>query len=94
MKLLDISFGEFAVSLFDNVIYGTKMISGFDNIIHINRFVSHPDRICFKNISCLIVCQTTSFDVVGVIGKVDLHAMVYAPFYLTIFLLAQHFKQR
>ena len=65
-----------------------EMVGGFDDVVYINRFIRHSDRVGFKDIACLVVCQPAAFYVVGVISEIDLYAMVYPPLHLPVFLLA------
>ena len=88
VELFDVSFGKFAVALLDDVVYGTKMVGSFDNVVYIDSFIRHSDRVGFKDIACLVVCQPAAFDMIGVISEINLYAMVYSPFHLPVFLLA------
>ena len=67
VELFDVSFGKFAVALLDDVVYGTKMVGSFDNVVYIDSFIRHSDRVGFKDIACLVVCQPAAFDMIGVI---------------------------
>ena len=64
MKFLNELLGQCRFCVLNNHIDTAEMICRFNHIINIENFIFHADRICFKNISGLIVSQTAAFDVV------------------------------
>ena len=53
------------------------MVDRLNNVIHIDRRIGEANGVCLKDKACLVMCQTTPFDMVGVIGQVDLRTMIY-----------------
>lgn len=69
--LTDLSFGTI-----DDHVDAAEVIGRLYYVVHIHCRVSDADGIGFKNIAGLVVGQTAAFDVVGIIGQVNLHLVV------------------
>ena len=80
MKLLSKGLRHWHIRMVNDVVYATEMINCLNNVIHIDGLISHPDGICLKDISCLIMSQTATFDMVRIVGHINLCSMVDAPF--------------
>ena len=77
----------------DDVVDAAEVVHRLNNIIHIHRLVSNADSVRLEDIACLVVCQTAAFDVIGVIGQVNLRAMIDATLQSRVFLLSQSSQQ-
>ncbi len=54
----------------------------------------HTDGVCLKDVARLFMRQAATLHVVGVVGKVNLRAVVDTPFESALLLLAQEGQQR
>ena len=54
------------------------MVCSFHNIINLDSLIRDSYRVCFEDISGLIVCQSAALDVVGIVCQIDLSAMIDA----------------
>ena len=66
----------------------------FDNIVNTHALLGYADGIGFKDITCLIVGKATAFNMIGVIGQLDLYFMINSAVGLTASFLFQNIKQR
>lgn len=57
-----------------------EMIHGFHDVINVDGLVGDADGVGFKDVSGLVVCEFAAFNVVGIVGEVDLSFMVDAAF--------------
>ena len=89
MKLFDHRFRERAFRLINHQVYTAEMIHSLQNIIHIQRAIRSIDRVCFKDVPGLLVGQSASLNMVGVVGEVNLRAVVDAAFQPALLLLPQ-----
>ena len=71
----------------NDVVYAAEVIGSLHDIINLNSFVRDADGVCLKDISGLFMGQTTAFDMVRVVSKVDLRPVVYATLDMVILLL-------
>ena len=78
MQMLDKDFGQWGMGITDNFINAPEVIDGLDDVVHLNGFVSNAYRVGFKDISCLVMREATTLDVVGVIREVYLYTMIDA----------------
>ena len=69
------------------------MICGFHNIIDIYSICGNTNRVGFLNVPCLIMRQAAAFDMVGVVGKVNLRLVIDTTFEPCLLLLAQNNEQ-
>ena len=76
VKLLNETFRQRFFCMVDDLVDYTEVIYGFNDIIYINCCIADANRVCLKNIACLVVGQTAAFYVVGVISQVNLRTMV------------------
>ena len=78
MKLFDETFRHLFFRMVNNVVDTSEVVDSLYNIIYIHCLVSNTDSICLEDLACLIMCQTTTLDVIGVIGQINLCTMVNA----------------
>ena len=77
----------------DDEIYAAKVVDGLENVVYVNRCITDANCICLKDLTCLVVRQTTALHVVGVIRQVDLCAVIDAALQPRSLLLPQHPQQ-
>ena len=94
MKFFDQFFSQRRFCIVYHHINTPKMIRRFDHIIHIQHFIFYTDRVCFKNISGLIVRQTTALNMIGVVCQINLCFMINSSGILTCFLFLKNLQQR
>ena len=70
------------------------MIGGFHDVVHIDARVRDADGVGLEDVPRLLMCQLTALDVVGIVGEVDLGAMVYSTADLALLLLPEPLKKR
>ena len=58
----------------------TEVVDRLKNIIHIHCLVSDTDGVCLKDITRLIMSQLTTFNMIGIVGQVNLSTMIDAAF--------------
>ena len=63
-----------------DIINTTEMIDRLHYIIHIDNRICNADSVRLEDISCLLVCQSTAFYMVGIVGKVNLSPVVDTAF--------------
>lgn len=64
----------------DDIVKASEMIHRLNDIIHINNPVANANGVRFKDKARLVVCQSATFDMIGVIGQVNLRTMIDASF--------------
>ncbi len=89
MKLLNEYLGQSCISLFNDTIDTAEVVSSLNNIIHLNSVVCDADGVSLKDIPCLVVGQTATLDVVGVIGEIYLDTMIDTSLNPSILLLLE-----
>lgn len=94
MQFLDKGFGERLPGPVDNRVDAAEVVRGFENVIHAQRLAFDAYRVGFEDVAGLVVGQPAAFDVVRVVGEVDLRAVVDAALETHLLLLAQHLQQR
>ena len=80
MQLFDEPFCQPFFCVVDDEVNATKVVDCFNYIIHIDRCIADADSVRLIDEAGLVVRQTTSFHVIGVICQVDLRAMIDAAF--------------
>lgn len=94
VQFLDEGFGERLPGPVDNRVDAAEVVRGFENVIHAQRLAFDAHRVGLEDVAGLVVGQPAALDVVRVVGKVDLRAVVDAALETHRFLLAQHLQQR
>ena len=93
MNLLDHILGKSLLCMIDDEIDTAEVVYSFKDIIHVNSVRGDTDGVGFIDITRLVVRQFAALDVVGVIGQVNLYAMVDASLQLRALLLSENLKQ-
>ena len=75
------------LSMVDDVIDAAEVVHRLNDIVHVDRLVCHADSVRLEDVARLFMRQTASLHVVGVIGHVNLCAMVDTTFQPRILLL-------
>lgn len=94
MNLLDKRLREFILCPIYNKVDATEVVGGLDDIVDIDTFICNADSICLEDIPGLLMCQATPLDMIGIIGKVYLGAMIDTAANLTFLLFTETFQQR
>ena len=89
MELFDETLRKRLFCVVDNEVDAMEMVDSFHDVIHVHYCVSDADSVRFEDIACLVVRQTATFDVIGVVGQVNLCSVVNASSELGGFLLPQ-----
>ena len=89
MQLLDKRLGQPLFGTVDNEVDTAEVVRRLDNVVYTDAFALDADGVRLEDIARLVVRQSAAFDVVGVIGQIDLRLVVNAAFELHSLLLAQ-----
>ena len=60
----------------NDIIHAAEMVHRLQNIINARVFSSNAQCVGLKDITRLFFCQAASFNMVGVVGKVNLRTMI------------------
>ena len=89
MQRLNQFFRKWIACLVDNQINTAEMVHRLYDIIHVHRLISsHTNGIRLEDVTCLVVRQAATLDMVRVIGQVYLRFVIDTAFHLHLFLLA------
>ena len=80
MQLLNKAFRKLCVSTLDNKINTAEVIYRFNNIINLHSLIRNAESFRFKNTAGLIMSKLRAFNVIRVIGKVNLNFMIDTAF--------------
>ena len=94
VELLDMRLGDLVCCMIDDIIDTTEVIDCLHNIIYRGVLGCDAKRIGLEDVSRLLFGQFAAFDMVGVVGQVNLCTMVDAALEFGLFLLAQTGEQR
>ena len=64
----------------DDIVKASEVIHRLNDIIHINNPVANADGVRLKDKARLVMSQAAAFDMIGVIGQVNLRTMIDASF--------------
>ncbi len=64
----------------DDIVEASEVIHRFNDIVHINNPVANADGVRLKDKARLVMSQAAAFDMIGVIGQVNLRTMIDASF--------------
>ena len=92
MQQLDERFADRLPGLFDHQIDALEMVRRFHNVIHIDRAALHADGVRLIDIARLVMRQPTAFDMVGVVGQLDLYLVIDAALYTAVLFRTQYIK--
>lgn len=94
MQFLDEGFGERLRGPVDDRVDAAEVVRGFEDVIHPQRLALDAHRVGLEDVARLVVGQPAALDVVRVVGKVDLRAVVDAALETHRLLFAQYLQQR
>ena len=75
VEMLDDVLAQFFLCLVDHIVDCPEMVNGFQNVIHKDS-ISDINGVGLENESCLIFCQFTALDMVGVVGHATLQLVI------------------
>ena len=93
MNLLNHILSKPLLCVVDDEVDTTEMVHRFKDVIHVDGIGGDANGVGFIDIACLVVGQLATLDVVGVIGQINLNAMVDAALQFGGLLLSQYLKQ-
>jgi len=93
VDLLDQRLGQFVAGTVDDEVDAAEMVRRLHNVINVDTLIRNADRIRLKDEAGLFVGQTAALDVVGVIGEVDLRAMIDTPAYFSLLFFTKSLQQ-
>ena len=93
VQFFDHPFGQGFLRVVDDVVDGTEVVLGFYDVVDSDGFAFDADGCRFEDEPCLIERQPASFDVVGVVGELDLDFVVDSAFCSRGLLLSQALEQ-
>ena len=76
MQFFDQALGQSFVRPVYNEVDTTEMVRRFDDVVNINSRICDSYRVGFKDEPGLLVGQAAAFDMIGVIGQVNLGTMI------------------
>ena len=89
MQFFNKRLGQPLLGTVDNEVDTAEMVRRFDNVVYTDAFALDADGVRFEDIARLVVRQSAAFDVVGVVGQIDLRLVVNTAFELHSLLFAQ-----
>ena len=60
----------------DHEINAAKVVGRLNDVVDVHDPIGKTDGICLEDVSRFVVCQAGALYMIGVIGKVNLHAVV------------------
>lgn len=90
VQFLDEGFGERLRGPVDDRVDAAEVVRGFEDIVYTQRLALDAHRVGLEDMAGLVVGQPAAFDVVRVVGEVDLRTVVDAALETHGLLLAQH----
>lgn len=94
MQLFYVSFAYSLCCMVYDIVDTTKMIDCFYDVIDRSTLGSYADGVGLEDVTCLLFCETTAFDTIGIVGQINLCAMIDASVQLCFFLVSQSKEQR
>ena len=91
VDFLDHCFRQFVFCVVDDVVDAAEVIRGFNDVVYSDGIVlafRESDSVGLIDVPGLLMSQSAAFDVVRIVGKVYLSAMVYAAAHFAFFLFA------
>ena len=82
-------FGQFLFSVVNDIVNALEMVNSLHHIVHIDCSVCNPDGVGFKDVARLVVSQFAAFNMIGIVGQVNLSAMIDASFQSAALLFSQ-----
>lgn len=78
MQLFYVSFAYSLCCMVYDIVDTTKMIDRFYDVIDRSTLGSYADGVGLEDVTCLLFCETTAFDTIGIVGQINLCAMIDA----------------
>ena len=89
MEFFDEGFCEGALGFVDDEVDAAKVVGGFEDVVDVEGARFGSDGVGFKDEAGLLVGEAAAFDVVGVVGELDLRFVVDAAAVLGGFFFAE-----
>ena len=93
VKFLYHPFAQFLFCSVNDEVYAAEVVGGLNDVVHSDAFSFDADGVGLEDVARLVVSQAAAFDVVGVICKVNLGAMIDASLDAHALLFAQCLEQ-
>ena len=68
MQLFYVSFAYSLCCMVYDIVDTTKMIDCFYDVIDRSTLGSYADGVGLEDVTCLLFCDTTAFDTIGIVG--------------------------
>ena len=94
MQLFYVSFAYSLCCMVYDIVDTTKMIDCFYDVIDRSTLGSYADGVGLEDVTCLFFCETIAFDMLGIVGQINLCAMIDASVQLCFLLVSQSKEQR
>lgn len=94
MEFFDQGLCQFVLGVVDDEVDATEVVGGLHDVVHVECLpVGDSDGVGFEDEPGLLVGEATAFDMVGVVGQIDLGAVVDAAAHLAFFLFAETLQE-
>ena len=60
----------------DNVIHTAEMVCRLDDVINPDCLTCYPYRVRLENVTCLLLCESASFNMVGIVCQLYLRPVI------------------
>ena len=94
MELFDVRLGHLVCGVINDIVNAAKMIDRLQNVVDARVLGCRPQRIRLENEPRLFLGQPAPFDMVRIVGQVNLRAMINAPLEAPLLFLTQTLQQR
>ena len=78
MKTFDVAFGQRGSRRLYYDVEAPEVVRRFDNVVYRRILAQQSYRLRFEYPTRLFLCQAAAFDVIGIVCKINLQAMVNA----------------
>lgn len=89
VQLFNVRLGDTVGGVVNNIVNAAEVVYRLDNIVDSGILGGDTESVGLKNVACLLFGQAATFNVVGVIGEVNLRTVVDAAFQPALFFLSQ-----
>lgn len=100
MEFLDQGLRQFIFGVVDDIVDTAEVVGGFYDVVHVDGLafalalvVGETNRVGLEDIPCLVVSQFAALDMIGVVGQINLRAVVDAAAHFTLFFFAKSFQK-
>lgn len=73
----------------NDIVNASEVVGSLDDIIHVHRFVCDANGVGFKYVSCLLVGELATFNMIRVVCEINLGAVVDTSAEFCFFLLSE-----